>query len=299
MRLAGLVCALIASAQQPPKRAPGPKPPASKPDPAPPTVFPLETLRVEGNHDLSRDRILAASGLKIGTRVDKSAFDAARDRLIASGAFENVGYEYKPSADGAGYDGVFQVIELAPLFPYRFEDLPVSEDALRATLRQQETVLEDRIPSSPALLDRYVKIVEQSAGVQVVAQLTADGPGQTVVVFFPAAPRAHIAEIRFTGTQVLSADVLQRRLYQTAIGAPYSEATLRKMLDLGIRPLYDARGRLRVSFPRIVAEKAKAKNVDGVALTVTVNEGPAYALGEVQLTGVPGDEVSQMERLAD
>lgn len=289
MSLAGLICALIASAQQPPKRSAAPKPPVSKPDPAPPTVFPLETLRVEGTHSLSTARILAASGLKIGTKVDKSTFDAARDRLVASGAFENVGYEYKPSADGAGYDGVFQVIELQPLFSFRFEDLPVSEDALRATLRRQETVLEDRIPSTPSLLDRYVKIVEQSAGVQVVAQLTADGPGQTTIVFLPAAPRSHIAEIRFKGNQVLSADVLQRRLYETAIGAPYTEATLRTMLDLGIRPLYDARGRIRVSFPQIVAEKAKAKNVDGVALTVTVDEGPAYTLGEVRLTGILAD----------
>jgi outer membrane protein insertion porin family len=249
------------------------------------------------------DRILAASGLKIGTQVDKAAFDAARDRLLASGAFENVGYEYKPSAAGTGYDGVLQVIELEPMFPYRFEDLPVSEEAVRATLRNLETVLEDRIPSSATVLDRYIKTIEESMGsgsapgLKVVAQLTADGPGQTVIVFLPSTPRSHIAEIRFKGNQVVPVDLLQRTLYETAIGAPYSEATLRKMLDLGVRPLYDARGRIRVTFPQIVTEKAK--NVDGVALTVTVNEGPPYTVGDVSLSGVPADEISQMERIAD
>jgi outer membrane protein assembly factor BamA len=294
-----------APAQQQNKRAAAPRPAASKPAPATttPTVFPLETLRVEGNHRVTADRVLAASGLKIGTQVDKTAFDVARDRLIASGAFENVGYEYKPSASGTGYDGVLQVIELEPMFPYRFEDLPVSEDAVRATLRKQETVLEDLLPSSPTVLDRYIKTIEEamssgsSPAVKVVAQLTADGPGQTVIVFLPSTPRSHIAEIRFKGNQVLPADVLQRTLYETAIGAPYSEATLRKMLDLGIRPLYDARGRIRAAFPQIVTEKAK--NVDGVAVMVSVNEGPPYTVGDVRLSGVPAAEISQVERIAD
>jgi outer membrane protein insertion porin family len=260
--------------------------------------FPLESLRVEGNRHFSAERIIAASGLKTGSAVDKAAFDAARDRLVATGGFENAGYEYKPSADGKGYDGVLQVIEVEPVFPYRVEDLPVGDAALRATLRRQEPLFGDRIPSTASVLARFTAAVEQAAGgTKVIAQITADGPGQTVVVFHPAAARFNIAEVRFKGNQALSNSVLQRRLYETAIGAPFSEATMRKMLDLGIRPMYDARGLIRVAFPEITTEKAKT--VDGVAVTITVDEGPAYTLHAIRLSGVASADVSQMERTAD
>jgi len=46
------------------------------------------------------------------------------------------------------------------------------------------------------------------------------------------------------------------------------------MLDASIRPIYDARGRVRVSFPKIETEKAK--DVEGLIVTVTVDEGDSY-----------------------
>jgi outer membrane protein insertion porin family len=262
-----------------------------------PTAYPLESLRVEGNRRLSAERIIAVSGLKTGATVDKAAFDVARDRLVATGAFENVGYEYKPSARGTGYDGVLEVREVEPVFAYRFEDVPVDEAALRKTLDAQEPLFEGRIPSIASVLDRFTATVERAAGMKITAQLTADGPGKTAVVFHPAAARSNVAEVRFQGNQVLSTPALQRRIYETAIGAPFSEATMRKILDLGIRPMYDAKGHIRVAFPRITTEKAK--NVDGLAVTISVDEGPEYTLGEIHLTGVPASETSQMERTAD
>src|SRR5262245_32054534 len=113
--------------------------------------FPLEGLRILGNERTPTERIVAASGLKAGSRVNKSDFDAARDRLMATGAFENVGYEYKPSTGNTGYDATFQVVEIEQLFPYRFEELPVSDQALRAALRKQEPIFDDRIPNTPTV----------------------------------------------------------------------------------------------------------------------------------------------------
>ena len=57
------------------------------------------------------------------------------DRLVATGAFENVGYEYKPSASGSGYDAVLQVIEVAQLFAYHLEDLPVTDEDAHQLVR--------------------------------------------------------------------------------------------------------------------------------------------------------------------
>src|SRR6202521_2095698 len=100
------------------------------------SAFPLESLRVQGNRHFTPEKIMAATGLKVGQPVKKEDFDAARARLLASGAFESVGYEFKPSAANSGYDATFEVVEVAQFYPYRFEELPAADDALRAALNK-------------------------------------------------------------------------------------------------------------------------------------------------------------------
>jgi outer membrane protein assembly factor BamA len=72
-----------------------------------------------------------------------------------------------------------------------------------------------------------------------------------------------------------------------AVGVTFDEPYFRQLLDTSIRPLYEARGRIRVAFPKITTQPAK--DVRGVAVNVEVNEGPGYALGEVRLEGIGGD----------
>jgi outer membrane protein assembly factor BamA len=103
------------------------------------------------------------------------------------------------------------------------------------------------------------------------------------VVFRSAAPRSNIAEVHFTGNEIVPTSLLVNTLADVAVGVPFSETPVRVLLDSSIRPLYEARGLLRVTFPRITTEKAT--KVEGVSVTVAVNEGPIYALGTVQFTG--------------
>src|SRR5207245_325934 len=150
-------------------------------------AVPLKTLRIEGAQRIPTEKIAALAGLKIGQPVAKADFDGARTRLLASGAFESVGYEFKPSPDNMGYDGVFQVVEVSQLYPYRFEDLPASDDALRTAVRRQEPLLGDQIPGTREVLERYEKAVEQflNGQVKVAGKLSADLPGQLMIVFRP------------------------------------------------------------------------------------------------------------------
>ena len=59
---------------------------------------------------------------------------------------DDVGYEYKPSANGGGFDFTVEVREVGEVFPYRFEDLPVADGVLRAALHAQEPLWGERIP---------------------------------------------------------------------------------------------------------------------------------------------------------
>jgi len=87
----------------------------------------------------------------------------------------------------------------------------------------------------------------------------------------------------FTNTGDLPAGLLQTAMYQVAIGVQYSEPKFRELLENQIRPIYEAHGLVRVSFPKV--EVAPAKDVDGVTVTTRVEQGPVYNLGAVRYVG--------------
>jgi len=262
-----------------------------------PEKYPLEAFHVEGNQQIPAERILNASGLKIGTPVNKADFDAARDRLLETGAFDSVGFNFKP-ANANGYETTFQVVEIGTLYPYRFEALPGSDEALRAALRKQEPVLTDRIPATPQVLNRYTSAISKffDGKLEAKGEVNTDS-GTLEIVFRPAGDRARIAEVNFTGNQALLTPLLLGKLSPAAVGIPYSEPLLRRVLDSAIRPLYEEVGRIKVSFPEITAKKAETN--DGVVVTIAISEGPVYNLGTVALAGVPPAEIATLEKSAD
>lgn len=259
------------------------------------TQAPLESVRVDGNQRIPAEKILPLLGLTVGKTVSRADFDAARQRLISTGAFETIGYEYKLDPSGRGFDLTMEVHEVGEVYPYRFEGLGVAGDVLREAVRAQEPLWSDRVPIS--VLTRYVDAIIQ-AGVKVaVTWKMEDAPGGQTIVFQPSARPSMIAEVRFTGNDALPTSALLRPISDVAVGTPYSEASLRQQLDTAIRPLYDARGRIAVKFTKIVT--APAEKIDGVVATVTVDEGPVYKLGEIGFTGVPQSDTAQLLRLAD
>src|ERR1022692_2867423 len=120
-----------------------------------PAPNPLKKLIVEGNKRFTAAQIVAASGLTLGQSVTREAFDAARARLMATGAFESVGYGFQPNAALTGYEATLDVAEVALMYRYRFEDLAAPDEVLREILRKQEALLGDAIPATSDVLKRY------------------------------------------------------------------------------------------------------------------------------------------------
>jgi outer membrane protein insertion porin family len=262
-------------------------------------AFPLETLKITGNQRFPLEKIVAASGLKVGVKVSKADFENARARLMATGAFENVGYAFKPSADNGGFDAVMEVVEVQQVYPFRFEDLPVAENQLRAALRELNPFFGDEIPVTNQVLDKYLAAIQGQVGptVKVAASLNSDLPGPPMILFRPNTPRDLVAEVKFKGNQVLPSDPLIRAIAGVAVGTAFSENTIRVLLDSSVRPLYEARGRVRVAFPKI--EPHPSLLSDGVAVLVTVEEGPSYSLGEVHLNGVNPADAAELQKAAN
>ncbi len=260
------------------------------------TEAPLKSVQVTGNSQIAAEKILAILDLKTGRTVSRADFDAARERLTATRAFETVGYEYKLSADGEGFDLTVEVHEVGELYPYRFEGFSVAGDVLREAVRAQEPLWGDRIPIS--VLARYVDAIIQ-AGVKgaVTWKVDESSPQGETIVFQPVTVLPNVAEVRFKGNDALPTAALLRPISDVAVGIPYTEQALRERLDTAIRPLYEARGRIRVAFPKIAVEPAE--KLDGVVATVTVDEGAVYRLGEVRFSGVAEGDTEQLARVAD
>jgi outer membrane protein insertion porin family len=252
-----------------------------------PDRWPIETLTVEGNRNFTPQQVLRVAGLKIGQMAGKEEFEQARNRLVDSGAFESVGYRFEPAPGGKGFSASFQVVEVEPAYPVSFRGMAGTEAELTAFLRARDPLFGAKVPGTAPFLKRYAEALTERSGERVVGRVVAVGPDQFEIVFQPDRPVPVVAQVVFMGNKVIPTPLLSEKISGVAYGFPYTEERFRQLLDTSIQPLYDARGRIRVKFPKISA--APAKDVKGLIVTVEVEEGESYSLGEVKIAGAdPG-----------
>jgi outer membrane protein assembly factor BamA len=249
--------------------------------------WPIRTLTVEGNHLYTSPEVLAVAGLKIGDIAGKEEFDAAHDRLFATGAFATVGYKFDVRHDGTGSDASFQVTENEVL-PVRFYDLGVPDADLEASLHDRDSLFSAaRLPSSQEVIGRWTKwiqdyLADRHLDSKIMGSVEP-WPEQLAIVFRPARNLPAVAEVSFEGSQAIPASALRQAVTGAAVGTPYTEGNFRMILDASIRPVYEGLGRFRVTFPQIRAEPAT--DVLGLHVFVTVSEGESYRFGKVEIPG--------------
>jgi len=74
---------------------------------------------------------------------------------------------------------------------------------------------------------------------------------------------------------------LRNKIAEVAFGQPFTEDGFRVFLENQIRPLYEAKGYMHVTFPKIAATPATdvlGVHVLGIDVKVTVDEGALYGL---------------------
>jgi len=267
---------------------------------AEPDKWPIQSLVVEGNHNYTKQQILAVSGLKIGQPAGKPDFEAARDRLQATGVFETVSYRFESAQDKSGYTAIFQVTEVSQVYPLIIQGLPIQLADFNIWLKSKDPMYNGKLPGTTEALKRYAALTEEylaskNQPEKVIAKLSPAGVDQYGVVLRSAKPIPTVAEVKFTGSKVIPAITLQNRIAEVAIGFPYTEDGFRGLLNTSIRPVYETHGRIAVKFPKITAEKA-ADN-EGLAVSVTVDEGEEYKLGEVKIVGDYARRSSELLRV--
>src|SRR3984893_11693956 len=95
---------------------------------APPAVATaaLREIRADGLKSLPEPQIAALTGLQIGAQVGKDDLQAAADKLVQSGLFAKVRYNFQSLTDGVAV--IFHVEE-APRVPAYFDNLPWFADS--------------------------------------------------------------------------------------------------------------------------------------------------------------------------
>jgi outer membrane protein insertion porin family len=302
-----LVAALMGFAQAPPTpRRATPTKNAAAPKAAPPAPankWPIVKLAVEGNRHYTSQQVLALAGLKAGQVAGKEEFDAARDRLLASGFFEMVAYTFEPAPGQDGEIGTFQVTEVDPTYQVRFEALGVPAEELEAMLRAKDPLFSTpSVPPSKPVLDRYVGWIQdflasKGSTEKVVARVDTAGTDKLAIVFRPARNLPVVAQVTFDGNTAVPQNALRDAISGVAVGVPYTEEHFHELLNTGVRPLYEARGRLRVAFTKIRTEPAK--DVQGLHVFVTVEEGESFQLSKLEIAGPSPLKPEQLLKAGD
>ena len=268
---------------------------------AAPGQWPIESLLVTGNHTYSAEQILTKAELKLGQMAGKAEFEAARKRLLDTGAFETVGYKYTPGA-AKGYAAVIQVLEVQQAYPAEFDNLHVSEKDLRAMLSEKDPLFRSgKVAATQPAFERYTKWVEEFVAAKgqpekIAAGVSPTAKGEFAVVFRSARSLPAVALVEYRGNHVVPSNLLHEAM-TAAIGTEYTEDRFREILNSSIRPLYEARGRMRVKFTAI--ETQPAKEVQGLDVIVTIDEGRSYAIGKIAIDGPAPAEAAELLRKID
>src|SRR5260221_8816336 len=107
---------------------------------------PLSEIRADGLKSLPEQRVVALTGLQTGAQVGKDDLQAAADKLVQSGLFAKVKYNFQSRTDGVA---VTFHVEEAPRGPAYFDNLPwVADSELNDAIRTQLPLYDRTLPGA-------------------------------------------------------------------------------------------------------------------------------------------------------
>ncbi len=259
-----------------------------------PAAFPLHALHVRGNKNLPEAEILPVTGLTIGQKVGKAELDAAKDRLLATGMFETVAFQFEPGPDGQCCEANYDVSEVTALFPIQFENIPEPAADIEKFLKDNVPLFQPALPGTVRVIDFYARQIERYLAFKnhagsVVGALVPTGKNEYKITYRMNSSLPAVSNVTFIGNKAINAVTLQNAINDVAYGQPFTRDGFRLLLENQVKPLYDAIGMIRVKFPEFTTEPDP--RVKGISVRVKVDEGGVYKLDKVTISGADRDYV--------
>ena len=209
---------------------------------------PLREVHAEGEKLLTESQVITITGLVAGTPIGRNDLQTAADKLVQSGLFAKVSYNFQTKVAGVM---VTYHVEESPRIPVYFDNLPwFTDSALGDAIRAKFPFFDGTLPEAGAAVDAAVDAVKEllaSRGVQgsmehtVIANPTGEGNVQQVRIEGAA---LQIAKLEFGDPSLSASKAVQQHLSEV-LGKPYSRMTIDLFLAEAIKPIYLQQGYLR------------------------------------------------------
>jgi len=252
----------------------------------------LRQVRVEGNKRLTEDQIVALCALQTGAEVSRDDLQAAADRLVQTGLFAHVNYNFQSKSDGVV---LTYTLDEAPLLPVFYDNFPWFDDSeLNDAIRKKLPFYEGKLPPAGSVVDDASAVVTtliNQRGIaatlehQVLANPVGDGDVQE---FHLQGAGLQIASITFSDPALADNKAIRQHVSEIS-GTEYSRTKIDLFLFEQVRPVYLERGNLRVKLgpPEVrLTGNPNQKMPQQIPIFVPVVAGPVYHWKSIEWTGI-------------
>ncbi len=243
---------------------------------------PLRQIRAEGEKHLTEEQVVSLAQLQIGAQVARSDLQAAADRLVATGLFAKVTYNYTTESGGVA---VTYTVAENPLYPVYFDNIPWFADSeLSDAIRKRVPIYDGSLPAAGAMVDEATAAVSEllgSHGLQVTLQhqVLGNPAGEGEVQEFRIQGASlRIAKLEFSDPALLENKAIRIRLSELQ-GKEFSRATIDLFLAEDVRPIYWQQGFLRAKLgPSQIrlSGNPNQKLPEEIPVYVPIAPGPVY-----------------------
>ncbi len=251
----------------------------------------LREIRAEGLKSLPEPQFAAISGLQIGAQAGRDELQGAADKLVQSGLFAHVRYNFQSRPDGLV---VTFYVEEAQRIPAYFDNLPWFTDGeLNDAIHAKLPFYDGTLPAAGAVVDQAAEAAGEFLAThglqaaiehQVIANPNGDG---NVQEFHIDGAALKISSLEFSDASLNSSKMVQQELAELK-GKPYSRMAIDLFLTEQVRPLYQKQGYLRAKLgpPEIrLTGNPNQKLPEQIPVFVPVTPGANYRWKGVEWSG--------------
>ncbi len=251
----------------------------------------LRQISADGLKSLPESAVGPLTGLAIGSQIGKTDLQSGADRLLETGLFTTVSYNFQTHGDGVI---VTYHLEEAPRLQVYFDNFPWFSDAeLADAIRAKLPFYDGHLPAEGNAVNQAsdavsALLVTRGLNTPVEHQPIANPLGEgDILQFHVQGASMQIASIAFSDP-ALSASLATQQHLAEIIGKEYSRAAIDLFLAEQIRPFYLERGFLRVKLgpPEVrLSGNPNQKLPDRLPVFVPVVSGPPYKWSGSQWRG--------------
>jgi len=259
------------------------------------TLYAQQRLRLSkidfvGLKHLTREQVIAASGLEIGQSVDQKTLDAAAQKLVDSGLFKKLSYNVHGLRDEAIV--TFHVEEAVRRLPVLFDNFVwFTDEELYVAVRRDIAFFDGTAPEDGDTADKIAGSLRRLLNEKKIPGEIEYMPygnlvtGKQELLFSVKNANNLICALHFPGAEAIpETDLLTAA--QTLLKRDYSRKDVGQFALYSLYPLYRHLGRLGAKFSAPSAKlEATEQCKDGVAVEIPVDEGIVYSWNKAEWSG--------------